>query len=90
MWGKRWKWKFEWSGALNLGFGAFFVLWGWFAGGSAGGYLRVSEFICEFWDIFATLLGLFASFRLYLRLGAVGVAQLRGRLAGRELLPGGY
>ncbi|OXT15049.1 hypothetical protein B9K06_23345 [Bacillus sp. OG2] len=54
MWGKRWKWKFEWSGALNLGFGAFFVLWGWFAGGSAGSYLRVWEDICGIFDIFAT------------------------------------
>lgn len=68
------------------------VCW-WFGGrifASLGGYLRVSEFICKFWDIFASLLGIFAGFRLYLRLGTAGVARLSVRLAGRELLPGGY
>ncbi len=62
--------------ALNLGFGAFFVLVRRFAGGSAGGYLRVWEDICEFWDIFATWGG--------------GGGSVERALAGRELLPGGY
>lgn len=72
------------SGALNLGIWRFFCAGAEVGWGSAGGYLRVWEDICEFRNLFATLLGLFAGFLLYLRLGAEGVARLSVRLAGRE------
>lgn len=70
-------------GVVGWGFG-----WRLFA--SLGGYLRVSEFICEFLGYICDFVGFICEFSIIFATWGGGGARLSVRLAGRELMQSGY